>query len=118
MKTKTLYLPIEKKWFNLILSGEKKEEYRDFKPYYARRFYDKNCIKIVDNEIALEIIQFEHVILKNGYDKNAPEIIIECLGIKLGIGKKIWGANDKKCFIISLGKIVSTLNIKSNEKAK
>ena len=33
-----LILPIKKKWFDMILSGEKKEEYREIKPYYTTRF--------------------------------------------------------------------------------
>lgn len=33
-----LTLPIKKKWFDMIKSGEKKEEYREIKPYYASRF--------------------------------------------------------------------------------
>ena len=33
-----LILPIKKKWFDMILSGEKKEEYREIKPYYTSRF--------------------------------------------------------------------------------
>ena len=33
-----LILPIKKKWFDMILSGEKKEEYREIKPYYDTRF--------------------------------------------------------------------------------
>lgn len=32
-----LILPIKKKWFDMILSGEKKEEYREIKPYYESR---------------------------------------------------------------------------------
>ena len=33
----TLHLIIKKKWFDMILSGEKTEEYRDIKPYYNLR---------------------------------------------------------------------------------
>lgn len=33
-----LTLPIKKKWFDMIVSGEKKEEYREIKPYYDSRF--------------------------------------------------------------------------------
>lgn len=33
-----LILPIEGKWFNMILSGDKQEEYREIKPYYTTRF--------------------------------------------------------------------------------
>ena len=32
-----LVLPIKKKWFDMIISGEKKEEYREIKPYYDKR---------------------------------------------------------------------------------
>ena len=32
-----LVLPIKKKWFDMILSGEKKEEYREIKRYYESR---------------------------------------------------------------------------------
>ena len=33
-----LILPIKKKWFDMIASGEKTEEYREIKPYYDSRF--------------------------------------------------------------------------------
>ena len=33
-----LTLTIEKKWFDMILSGEKTEEYRELKRYYDSRF--------------------------------------------------------------------------------
>lgn len=33
-----LILPIKGKWFNMILSGDKREEYREIKPYYTTRF--------------------------------------------------------------------------------
>ena len=32
-----LILPIKRHWFNMLLSGEKKEEYREIKPYYISR---------------------------------------------------------------------------------
>lgn len=32
-----LILPIKRKWFNMILSGEKREEYREMKPYWEIR---------------------------------------------------------------------------------
>lgn len=38
-----LTLPIKKKWFDMIVSGEKKEEYREIKPYYDSRFMDAFC---------------------------------------------------------------------------
>lgn len=37
-ETKPLILPIKKQWFEMIASGEKKEEYREIKPYWNIRF--------------------------------------------------------------------------------
>ncbi|HET8736229.1 MAG TPA: ASCH domain-containing protein, partial [Pricia sp.] len=34
---KTLHLNLKKKWFDMILSGEKKEEYREIKEYWIGR---------------------------------------------------------------------------------
>lgn len=45
-----LVLPIKKKWFDMIAAGIKKEEYREIKPYYVKRFEkvfkDKNFAEI------------------------------------------------------------------------
>lgn len=37
-KTNDLILPLKKKWFDMIASGEKKEEYREIKEYWRTRF--------------------------------------------------------------------------------
>ena len=36
-KGRVLYLPMKKKWFDMILSGEKKEEYRLMTPHWMSR---------------------------------------------------------------------------------
>lgn len=33
----TLYLPLKKEWYNMIESGEKKEEYREINNYWKSR---------------------------------------------------------------------------------
>lgn len=38
-----LVLPIKKKWFDMIASGEKKEEYREIKDYYDTRIGNVLC---------------------------------------------------------------------------
>ena len=35
---KILPLPLKKKWFDMIQGGEKTEEYREIKDFWARRF--------------------------------------------------------------------------------
>lgn len=55
-----LTLPIKKKWFDMILSGEKKEEYREIKPYYDSRFKyigPDICIKSFLEMVTVRIVQ-------------------------------------------------------------
>ena len=40
---KVLHLHLEKKWFKKIVSGEKTEEYREIKPYWASRLVNQKA---------------------------------------------------------------------------
>lgn len=35
---KILELPLKKEWYDMIESGEKREEYREIKPHWSKRF--------------------------------------------------------------------------------
>ncbi len=69
---KILKLTLKKKWFDLILSGDKKEEYREIKPYWVRRLFQhyeifnvlgNNCIECKHRTTG------EHNVLVCGIDK-------------------------------------------------
>lgn len=83
-----LILPIKKKWIDMIKSGEKKEEYREIKPYWTSRF-THNLRKTVFNTYV------GHVIFRNGYSKNSPRIKC-CVEIIKGTGNPEWGAEKRK----------------------
>lgn len=94
-----LTLPIKKKWFDMILSGEKKEEYREIKPYYTSRLF-KNC-----NFSSRDVMEnytpdncFE-VIFRNGYSKNSPSIKCK-VSCWCNYGKKEWGAEPNKLYFV------------------
>ena len=96
-----LTLPIKKKWFDMIKSGEKKEEYREIKPYYASRFYRNYIISGIGIEWILENNPkvCKDIILRNGYSKNSPSI--KCyVVIEKGFGKLKWGAEQNKLYYI------------------
>jgi hypothetical protein len=97
---KVLHLTLKKKWFDMIASGEKKEEYRELKGYWMKRLLNQHG----DSYKTFDIIRF-----KNGYSQNAPAMDVECKGIKVGDGNPKWGCN-KRTFIIMLGKIISITN--------
>lgn len=84
-----LPLTLKKKWFDMIASGEKKEEYRDLKTYWITRLEKK-----------IDTIHF-----KNGYSNGVPEMYVKCKGISVGVGRLEWGW-DEKCFVIKLGEIL------------
>ncbi len=127
---KTLHLTLKKKWFDMIASGEKTEEYREIKSYWIQRLLECNCPKEskTDNEnFAVDIyydyivndypfddklmkayyasfINFDAVIFRNGYSGGAPLASFRNPVISIGEGRPEWGAEPgKKYFVIKLG---------------
>lgn len=93
-----LTLPIKRKWFDMIVSGEKKEEYREIKPYWTSRIlrYGYAGIKFV-------------VRIKNGYQIDAPyaDLLVQKT---VGFGRPEWGAPaDRKVYILQ---IIDILEVK------
>lgn len=91
-----LTLPIKKKWFDMIKSGEKKEEYREIKPYYASRFFQ---INVPDENGKITFSMNTNIIFRNGYRKDSPKI--KCyVHIESGYGKEEWGAEPNKLYYV------------------
>lgn len=102
----SLNLTLKKKWFDMILSGEKLEEYREIKDYWKTRLTNQKK-GWARPESHWTFNEFDSIIFKNGYAKDAPTFEIECLGIKTGAAVPEWSDNWKgKVFIIKLGKII------------
>lgn len=98
MEKKILKLTIKKKWFDLINSNIKKEEYREIKDYWISRIC--NVVGIYKYNIK----NFDIVEFKNGYGSTAPKSSFNILDITIGKGKPEWGAEaDEEYFIIKLG---------------
>lgn len=105
-----IILPIKKKWFDMILSGEKKEEYREIKPYYIARFVkwlgfpkseEKTVLQLMRET---ESIKPREIEFRNGYSADSPSFIAKCT-IKIGAGREEWGAEkDKEYFILTIHK--------------
>ena len=99
----TLHLTLKKKWFDKILSGEKKEEYRENKPYWRSRL-----IANTPGHTTL-FKRFNHIIFKNGYGKDAPTMTVECLGIELRkhehVALDTIALDTGELFVIKLGKV-------------
>lgn len=119
----TLKLTLRKKWFEMILSGEKKEEYREIKSFWNVRLlnwpFSKTSNSLKDIQIHIECCPrkvfkpFEFVEFKNGYSKYAPTMLVEIKNIKIDTGQIEWGAAiGEQYFVIELGNIIETKNLK------
>lgn len=78
-----LILPIKSKWFNMILSGDKQEEYREIKPYYTTRF--KKIFEMYPNSNIPTGLDKQLIGFRNGYGSSRPQFTAVCsLDIKTG----------------------------------
>lgn len=121
---KVLHLTLKKKWFDMIASGEKKEEYREIKPYWIRRLMGSKNISPLNfsdnmphsdqNAFDFWKNDFDFVIFKNGYRKDAATLKIEFKGLDYGKAKPEWSDNwQGDVFIIKLGDIFQTETTKT-----
>lgn len=108
-------LILTKKWFDLILSGEKLEEYREIKPYWLRRLvdnwedYDDSHVFEGEYRKAYGFIKF-----KNGYGADVPSFFIEWKGLEVKTPEPGWAPDEflgKKYFALKLGKVLLQRNI-------
>ena len=118
-----LHLVLKAQWYDMIACGEKKEEYREIKPYWVNRLlrvrrdfaYDFDayfdCISMLENETehAMNVMDavytdYNYVCFHRGYTNATMTFIVKSIGV--GKGKPEWGAPDKPVFVIKLGKRV------------
>ncbi len=94
-----LILPIKKKWYDMIISGEKREEYREVNNYWRTRimgelgFYDKI------NFENWKPVKIENVYIRNGYGNDKPTAKISAVVIR-GYGNPEWGAEPGKKYYV------------------
>lgn len=126
MTAKDLKLVLKKHWYDMIDSGEKKEEYRDTVDYWRRRFcLDFNgcyrrevvtgdpltdaicpCGEICEKRHPeqIRIRHYDTVTFYLGYRKDRPSMQFVVDGITVGHGRKEWGALPfMRYYVIKLG---------------
>ena len=117
-----LDLSLKHEWYNMIEQGEKREEYRDFRPYYANRLlFHKNLGQKEYWDGAFAKMQarpdyppqqllrdcgarrYDAVRFHKGQG-GKQTMLFEFAGLEIGKGKPEWGAPDEDVFIIKLGR--------------
>ena len=98
-----LNLTIKRRWFDMIASGEKREEYRDDDNSNV-----KNAWEWIAND---ERVGYYVMVLRNGYSMDSPALAVRVWGIILRNGNcsihPEWGEpSDSPHFAIMLGDIL------------
>jgi len=83
-----IVLPIKKKWFDMIVAGQKKEEYRAFTKRYRSMFFNA----------ADENGEF-WCILRNGYSLKSPSTTVR-VSLSIGKGRPEWGAEPGEQYFV------------------
>lgn len=90
---KILDLPLKKKWYEMIESGGKREEYREYKDYWYKRLIDQDTLRLKP---------YTHVRFRYGYTKRTMLFKID--SITVDVGNPDWGAPEYPVFIIKFHK--------------
>ncbi len=109
-------LPIKKKWFDMILLGEKKEEYREIKPYWTTRVY-KAFSRIYKKRVPLydyfSDSPYLNIKFINGYGRDKPMFVARCRVLKREGGNTDWGAEPHgKYYVFQIQEILDRRNLK------
>lgn len=105
---KTLHLVLKSKWYDMIASGIKTEEYREIKPYWIKRLCTclfigtQRCYHCQANRYVECLRNFNEVCFSRGYSD--VTMTYQVKGIFIGDGKPEWGAPNENVFIIKLGR--------------
>ena len=102
-----LHIPIKREFFDAILAGTKKEEYRDFSPFWISRLATVNERGEVDGFREYDIVRF-----RNGYNPDSPVMDVEF--IETIIQKNTSAPRRSKSryiFAILLGKVLATQHL-------
>jgi hypothetical protein len=105
MEKKVLTLSVKKEWFDKIVSGEKKEEYREAKHFWiVRLLVDSSAftLRCVFKPELLVFKPYTHVLFINGYG-DKPRVEKEIEWIDIDRPRKGWCPDDflgKEFFVI------------------
>lgn len=100
--TAKLHLVLKARWFHLIASGRKREEYRDVKPFWTTRLERWNRAE------GKHVVEF-----RLGYSANAPRMVFlarKTDGAYFSVSERTvseWGEGSGAHYVIKLGKRIT-----------
>lgn len=105
MDKPVLHLNLTRQWFDMIASGEKKEEYRDLSDHW-KKFFGRTAryVKLKGKRYTPEEI---NICFSNGYAKNRRQMIVSFKSMTITRGNPNWGAEPTTMYyVLKLGEIL------------
>lgn len=104
---KILYQPLKAKWYRMIETGEKPEEYREATAYWCKRFCGFNTLLFSFRNSYQDINKagYTHVQFSLGYPKKDDEscrMTFELKTIEYREGREKWGAEKGKKYLVEV----------------
>lgn len=116
---KTLTLQIKREHLDNILSGKKKEEFREIRPNNSKKYIE--YFTASDGEEDVKPIKVDRIQFFNGYKTDRPEVVIEVKDAEIEYivdeeGNHVEYEENGETYmtaqmVYSLGKVVSRKNI-------
>ena len=89
-----LTLLIRKKWYYMIVTGMKPEDYREPKEYWIKRLRKARFVQDIGSDFCgLQLV------IRCGYRKDAPSAVITLSKLDKGPGLEAWGAEPGKTYL-------------------
>lgn len=128
-----LKLTLRRKWFDMILRGEKLDEYREIKVSWVRRlmrsldvdsvfcpeYWEEAATAMLNDttkeeHFDIQFREFDAIEFYRGapyFGQELPRMLVECRGISTGFGRPELGApENRRVFILKLGRLIETHN--------
>lgn len=106
---KVLNLTLKAKWYDMIVAGVKKEEYREIKDFWQIRLMDweyRDRGNVAPFKEWIGFKQFDAIHFARGghFHPSVPQMTFKCEGIHVGSGRTEWGAVEgDEYFVIKIG---------------
>lgn len=84
----TLHLNLKKQWFDKIASGVKTEEYRDIKPYWTKRLFNRH---------------YQYVCFHLGYTSTTMTFKLGGISVGFGENLELGASRTREQYIIYIG---------------
>lgn len=102
----TLTLVLKQWPYMMIESKDKREEYRDLGAYWSRFFRVEDGLGLIKVSGKWRRAEDCNIRFAHGYSPDRRTMFYSVEGLRIGVGNEDWGAGDKECFCIKLGRRV------------